>query len=293
MHRAPRYRCRGLCGRQSPRDGDGCRCIGVAACLSSLERTLADMSTLDDLLVQHVGQFGRGQLILLGVSGLGACRPASPCAPPDSVLPSRAAPSAQRQPGWADRPANRSVGTKEAPQVHPQNAPACLPACSTGWAGLALQLFLCTFTAVDPLSSGWWQCASTQDQCTGAAGVCALPPGELVWTHPERSVVAEFSLICDDAWKVWRLAAQHRSSCCSTAAAASGAAARPLPRPAQAASAMGHAAQDATAQRTRQAASSSISRAHPCQQMAANQPALQRPCPCPPGAAPAHRASVF
>lgn len=98
-------------------------------------------TVVDDILVQQLGQFGRGQLILLAVSGL-------------------------------------------------------------GWANLAMQVFLTTFTAADPLSPGSWQCRSTFTQCTDAKGVCALPPGELIWTRPEHSVVAQFGLICGQSWKV-------------------------------------------------------------------------------------------
>lgn len=100
-------------------------------------------SGLDDLLVDTLGEFGRGQVVLLLVAGL-------------------------------------------------------------GWASLATQIFISSFQAIDPLGNGWWACASTGNACVAAAHVCRLPPGELVWTQPQRSVVSQFNLICGQSWKVRR-----------------------------------------------------------------------------------------
>lgn len=65
-----------------------------------------------------------------------------------------------------------------------------------------MQIFMATFTAIDAVGEGWWQCRSNGERCVGNDGVCSLGIEQIAWTHKEWSVVSDFGLICDDSWKV-------------------------------------------------------------------------------------------
>ena len=67
------------------------------------------------------------------------------------------------------------------------------------------------FTSLDPVEARHWTCTETDDlPCqavlTGPSPVgpafCKLGPGRTEWTQPGDSIISEFDLTCDSAWKV-------------------------------------------------------------------------------------------
>lgn len=79
---------------------------------------------------------------------------------------------------------------------------------SAVWAAAACQTFASTFSSLDPLKTGFVQCAKPDDQaCKDALAqrppdVCSLPRDAWKWDHPGWSLVSEFDLACSGRWQL-------------------------------------------------------------------------------------------
>mmetsp|Transcript_547 Transcript_547/g.1667 ORF Transcript_547/g.1667 Transcript_547/m.1667 type:complete len:553 (-) Transcript_547:68-1726(-) len=80
------------------------------------------------------------------------------------------------------------------------------------WFPSAMQTLVMVFVGIDPITQRWFSCneGSGYEACTSIlnssdpvtwAEFCSLPEGSYTWTRRKDSIISEWDLICEDAWK--------------------------------------------------------------------------------------------